>query len=189
VRKLGVLLVALVLISGLSVPAGATAKLNAELLSLGQLGKGWLAASGSTSSVPGCDATALPTGSTAQASVTFNFGQLKAFPLLIETLGTYKDVDNAFGALTAALKACTHAIGTKKGQTFTSTVAESAFTSYGDQSAYYYASIRGTGLSVAEDILVVRKGNVLMQLEEGNNNASVNVTAFRSFAAAATHKL
>ena len=57
-RKSGALLLMAMLISGLAMPAGAsTGKLSSELLSVSQLGKSWLVASGSNPEIPGCTAT------------------------------------------------------------------------------------------------------------------------------------
>ena len=46
-----------------------------------------------------------------------------------------------------------------------------------------------TGLSVTEDILVVRKGNVLLELQEGYNAPSVSPSEFQTLSKAAVHKL
>jgi hypothetical protein len=189
-KKPGSLLILIMLISGLVITAGAsTVTLKSELLSLPQLGKGWLVASASNPEVPGCTATVLPSKALAEASVGFNYGSLKGFPLVDEVVAEYKNVDNAFDTLTSGLSGCTHGTGSKNGKSFTSAVSKMSYATFGDESAAFHGTITAAGLSAVVDILVVRKGDVLVELQEGNDSGSVSASSFQSLAKAALHDL
>ncbi len=188
-KKSGILLGLIVYVLGLAVPAGSSVNLKSDLLTLSQLPKGWVTASASSAELPGCKATALPAKPTTQANATFNYRALKGFPQLVEVLAAYTNIDKGFNSLTSGLNGCKNVTGNKNGKSFTTTVSKMAFSSYGDQSAAFHASIKASGLLVAIDILVVRKGKVLLELQEGNNNSSVSLSTFHGFATAAVRKL
>jgi hypothetical protein len=187
-KRRGLIVMMVVLACGFALPAGASnVNLKSKLVTLNQLPHGWLKASSSNNTeLPGCKKSALPAKWTGQASVNFNFGALEAFPQLSEVLGAYKNVDSAFTTLTSGLSSCAHETASKDGKTFTVSITKATSSSYGDQSAAYRATI---GPSIVVDVLVVRKGDVLMVLDYGNSNASVNQSAFQGFSREAVQKL
>jgi hypothetical protein len=172
-------------------PAGAvtaTARLHAKLLNVSQLPSGWLKEATSSVEVFGCTASAFPSGPTATASVSFNYGGPKSFPLITEELGTFKSSSTAFAALTGGLNGCKSVSGTAHGGTFTGTITKMSFASLGNQSAAYAAKITLSGSVLAADIVIVRKGSELMDFQEGNFT-SVSAGGFRTFATAAAARL
>lgn len=171
-----------------AVTAGSSVNLKSELLSLSQLPKHWVAASAEDPELPGCNATAFPTNHTTLASTTFDYGALKGFPQIVEVLAIYENVDKAFDSLAAGLNDCKNAKGSKNGKPFATTVSKLAFSSYGDQSAAYQGSVRFSGFSFAVDVLIVRKGKVLLELQEGNTS-TVSTSAFHGLATTAVRKL
>lgn len=176
---------------GLVAPAGAvtaSARLHKKLLSVSQLPAGWLHEGASSLEIFGCPASAFPSGSTAFATVSFNYKAAKAFPLLTEGLGTFASSSSAFAAMAGGLGGCATVSGTAHGSTFTGTIAKSSFGSYGNQSAGFTGKILLGGTTLALAVVIVRKGDELMVLEEGNTN-SVSASGFRAFASAAAGKL
>lgn len=187
-KKSGFLLALVALVLGLASPAGSSVNLKSDLLTVSQLPKGWVAASASNPELPGCKATTLPANPTKQAAVGFNYRALKAFPLIIEVVAEYSDVDKAFNSLTSGLSSCKNATWSKNGKPFTSMVSKMSLGSYGDQSSAYHATVKGSGFSLAADVLVVREGKLLLELQEGNTG-SISSSAFRSLTSDAVRKL
>ena len=175
----------------LAMPAAAqaaTVHLKSDLLTLKQLPQGWLAASASTSSFPGCNASAFPTGSTALVGETFNFEALKAFPIITEDIASYKNVAAAFTTLTTGLGGCTQVTGTKNGSPITGSISRLSFSSVGDKSLAFVGTLHFESETLSVDILVVRKGDLLMELQYGNTSA-IGTAPFKSVVTAALHKL
>lgn len=186
-KRTGLFVTILVLVFGFAVPSGAsTANLKSKLLTLHQLPQGWLEASNlNNAELPGCKRSAFPAKSTTHASVNFDFGSLEAFPQLSEVLASYTNVDNAFTTLSSGLSSCAHETAVKNGKTFAVTISKVASNSYGDQSTAFHVSIAN---SIFVDVLIVRKGDVLMEFEYGDN-ASISQSAFHSFSKDAVQKL
>jgi hypothetical protein len=188
-RKSAAVLFVTLLVCCVALPAAsATVKLKSDLLTLSQLPKGWLASSPSSTAVFGCSASALPASPMAEAGTGFNFGALGAFPLLTEVLASYTNVEAAFNTLTSGLSSCTHVSGTRDGSSFSGTISKMSFGTYGDRSAAYHVSANLQGKSLVADILVVRKGNVLLELEEGNSG-NISASGFQSFSKSAVNRL
>lgn len=179
------------LVWGAVAPAGATsatAALKAKLLTIGLVPKGFLKEATSSIEVFGCSGSAFPVGATASASVSFNYGGPKGFPLITEEIGSFKAVTTAYGALTGGLGACPTVTGTAHGSTFTGTITKMSFKAYPDASATYAVRVTLGSSVLYSDVLIVRRGNLLMDLQEGGF-AAVSASAFRALAAAAVHKL
>ncbi len=170
-------------------PAGAApTKLKTELLSVSQVPKGFLVEAASSTEVFGCSASAFPTGSSAKATGGFNYKAPKAFPLIAEVLATFKNVTTAYGTLTGGIAGCAHVSGTQDGRSFTGTVSKLSLPSYGDQSAAYIGHVTFGGQLIVLDIVVVRRGKDLMELEEANFS-SLSASGFATIAAAAANKI
>ncbi|HEV2426792.1 MAG TPA: hypothetical protein VGS61_01090 [Acidimicrobiales bacterium] len=183
--------VAAAVVWGAVAPAGAltaTAALKAKLLVVGQVPKGFLKEATSSIEVFGCSGSAFPVGATASASVSFNYGGPKGFPLITEEIGTFKTVTSAYAALAGGLAACTTVSGTAHGSTFTGTITKMSFKAFPDASAAYAVHVTLGSSVLYSDVLIVRHGNVLMDLQEGGF-AAVSASAFRAIATAAVHKL
>lgn len=170
-------------------PVGAAPmNLHSKLLTVSQLSTGWLKESNSSSEVFGCSASAFPSGSSAKAAVSFNYKAPKGFPLITEVLATFKNASPAYDTLTAGLAGCTHVSGTLHGTSFTGTIAKMSFQSYGNQSAAFDVHVNLGGTVIVVDVVVERKSNVCLELEEANFT-SVSSSEFHSLAADAAAKL
>jgi hypothetical protein len=187
-KKIVMMMSTMLVVLGLAPSAGAVAKLSGELLTLGQLPKGYVSASSGTI-VPGCNTSSLGAAPTAQASASFDFGTLEGWPQVAEGLATYKNVKAAFTSLSSALKGCAHVTGTKKGTPYTVTIAPMTFSPYGDQSAAYTLTVSFSDTSQSGDLIVVRKGDVLLQLTDVNSGSSIGKSAFTSVTKAAVDRL
>ncbi|MFI5036727.1 MAG: hypothetical protein ACHQFZ_11060 [Acidimicrobiales bacterium] len=184
-------MVVVMLAWGVAAPAGAKiapSKLRPKLLAVSQLPKGYLLEGTSSSAIFGCSASAFPTGSLKMVSESFNYGAPKGFPLLTEDLATFKNAAGAFATLTSGLGGCGQVSGTKNGKTFTGTVTKLTFASLGNQSAAFAGHFSFSGTPLALELVVVQKGNELMEFQEGNFG-SISTGSFAAFAAAAVKKL
>jgi hypothetical protein len=185
-RRLGVVLSLVALVSIASLPAGAASKsLKTELLTLSQLPKGWLSASPSAIELPGCKASAQPAKWTAQATAHFDYRVLEGFPEVNEVLATYKDVTVAFDSLTAGLDGCKHVTAVKHGMKLAVTITSINLKGYGDQSAAYKLSLSAVGSSAvlfSGLMLVIRDGTTLLDLQDSSTSGGVKTGAFESLA-------
>jgi len=192
-RKLGVALTPVALVSVMSVPAeGASSPLKKELLTLSQLPKDWLVASPSPIELPGCKASAQPTKSTAQAIAHFDYKVIEGFPEINEVLATYNKVTVAFNTLTAGLAGCKHFTTVKHGKNIVVTITKISFKSYGDQSAAYKLSLSAAGTAGVLFnglMLVIRDGTTLLDLQDSNTSGGVSANVFESLATTCVERL
>ena len=84
--------------------------------------------------------------------------------------------------------ACKHFSGESGGQKITGTVGQMSFPHYGDTSEAFAVNFTVQGTTAYEDLLIVRKGTIVMGIDEGNL-ASVNVGQFQAFVKKAVAKL
>lgn len=159
---------ALLIAGSLALPAAAsTLNLNAELISLHQLPKGFVSASYSSSIglLPSCNTTSLGAAPTAQAGAAFGFGSAEGSPSISESLTEYKNIDAAFDALSSKLKGCAHLTGSKNGTPYVVTVGSISFSHYGNQSAAFAFKVDAQSFSESGYLVVVREG----ELADGTN--------------------
>jgi hypothetical protein len=162
--------------------------LAAMLLKIGQMPTGWAVYSGSSNGL-GCLANVLEPKSikqTARASVEFVDEQ--NFPAVTERLATFRIAKTGYKKIVANLTACTRLSGTTGDEKFTGTVGQMSFPHYGDASKAFEASLTVEGMAYGETIVIVRKGNVVMDFEEADI-PSVDVSQFQGFVEKAVAKL
>ena len=156
-------------------------RLESMLLTVKQLPIGWNV-DNSPGSGFGCLHNALePPGVKLTASAAVAFQDQGALPQVAEKLATYTTAARqAFAAITGTLDRCKRLSGTSGGQKVTGTVGQMSLPGYGDQSAAFVASFTISGLTADEDVLIARKGSVLIGLSEGAVG-SPDLTQFQRF--------
>jgi hypothetical protein len=170
-------------------PASAsTPKLSAILLDIGQMPTGWVVDSAGGNGL-GCLANILePKGVKQTAKASVEFDDNGSLPGVAEGLATFSNAITGYKKIDSKLNACKRLSGTSGGQRFNGTVGQMSFPHYGNASAAFQASITIEGSIIAEDIVIVRKGTIVMGLDEGNL-ASVKVSQFQGFVKKAVAKI
>jgi hypothetical protein len=144
--------------------------LKAEALSISDMPTGWSVdnSSGSSGSGPDClKPLQHPAASLERASASFQNGDL---PNMDESLAYYAtgEARNAYLRYVATLAACRQVTFKVSGHTLSGSMGEMSFPSVGDESRAYQinmsTSVSGVDFSVGIDVVVVRKGNVAMDL-------------------------
>jgi hypothetical protein len=72
-----------------------------------------------------------------------------------------------FAKVVATLNACKTLTGTSDGHKVTGTVGAMSFPRYGDESQAFAVSFTISGVTADEDVIVVRKGTILVGVYEG----------------------
>lgn len=187
-----VTLIAVIGISLLGSGASATTsppKLSSELLSVNQMPSGWSIDVQSGGSAPGCLARLFePKGVLQTSQATVNFVYNGNLPLVSEKLGTYSNAVTAYEKIVATLSSCSHVRGLSGKQKVTGTMGKLKISSYGDASAAYTAKLDIQGTKITNDIVIVRKGGVVMGVEEASP-PPVNVAQLQVVVAKALKKL
>jgi hypothetical protein len=145
------------LLSGGAATASQT-KLSTELLTVSQMPSGW--------------STDVQTGGSSPGCLAHLFEPL---PLVSEKLGTYSNATTAFQSIVATLADCKRVSGVSGKLKVTGTIAKMKAPSYGDTSAAFAVKLDIQGTSIANDIVIVRKGKIVMGVEEANSG-TVNVS-------------
>jgi hypothetical protein len=109
-------------------------------------------------------------------------------PQLIETLTTYSNAQVAYQRITAKIASCKKIAGDLKGYAVTGTVRPMSSPHYGNASVVYLLALSGKRVTFQSDYALVRKGNVVVAVLEGNY-PSVSTLQFRNFVAAAVAKV
>ena len=168
--------------------SASTPNLSAKLLSIGQMPTGW-AVYNEPSNGLGCLANILePKGIKQTASASVEFENNGSVPAVVERLSTFANATTAYQKIVANLAGCKHLSGTTNGQKFSGTVGQASFPHYGNASAAFEATFTIQGESLGEDILIVRKGSIVMGIAEGDY-PPVDVSQFQGFVAKAIKKL
>lgn len=124
---------------------------------------------------------------TGDAEVTFAYNA--SIPEFQEKLATYAvSASRVFSKVVATLDTCKTVAGTASGQKVTGTVGAMSFPRYGAQSAAWAVNLTIGGVTIGEDILVVREGTLLAGFVEANYG-SPNLTQFQGFIRKALAKL
>jgi hypothetical protein len=163
-----------------AVPAKAP-MLASMLLAVRQMPTGWNV-DNSPGSGFGCLHNVLePPGVKQTAGAAVTFQDQGALPQVEEKLATYTTAaGKVFAMIIGTLDRCKHFSGSSGGHKVTGTVGQMSFPGYGVQSAAFVASFTISGLTADEDVLIVRKGDVLVGMSEGAIS-SPNVAQFQGF--------
>jgi hypothetical protein len=151
-----------------------TPRLSTFLLSITQMPKGWSTYVPSGSVRAGCLANVIGLSSflvakgvrqTSRASVILEYEQ--SVPVISEMLATYANADVAYTRIVASLASCRHVNATVLGEAVTGTMRQRNLTRFANASEAFTASTSIMGTTFDEDVIVVRKGDVVMGLVEG----------------------
>lgn len=102
---------------------------------------------------------------TSHASVLLEDNQ--SVPVVSEMLATYTNPSVAYQRIVGALTNCKHVNASVLGQTVTGTMKEKSLAHFANASQAFAASTSILGTTFDEDLIVVRKDNVVMGLIEG----------------------
>jgi hypothetical protein len=172
-----------------SLSAGAdTPHLQSRLLTADQLPAGW-----ETESVPsngiGCLADLIePPGITVATSSETDFAAGQGLPEVVERLATYPDVTAAYAGIVARLNDCKYVNGEIDGARLSGTLRPVAFAHYGPTSAAFAATFTGQDQRLADDVAIVRRGRVVMGIDEGGY-APIDARQFTAIVTSAARKL
>jgi len=188
-RAIGVAVAVALSMGIMTSTSASTPKLSSELLSVSQMPIGWSVYHQPASSGTGCLANILePKGikPTSKAQVAFKDNGHSS--LLDEAVATYSNATTTYKKIVATLSACKRVSRTSGGIKATGTVGQMSFPHYGNASAAFSVSIVAQGTAIGDDLLIVRKGNVIMGIEEADG-PTVDVSQFQSFIVKALAKV
>jgi hypothetical protein len=159
------------------------------LLSIDQIPTGWSVVSSAGGGGAGCLSNTLePKGIKQTAKASVSFEDNGNVPEVDEALATFTNAKTGYKKIVANLMACKHFSGKSGGEKVTGTVGPMSFPHYGDASAAFAVSFTVQGAAFGEDLLIVRKGNTVMGINEGDL-APVDVSQFQGFVQKAVAKL
>jgi hypothetical protein len=188
-RTIGVAVAVALSMGMLTGASASTPKLSSELLSIGQMPTGWSVDNSSSGSGIGCLTYNLePKGIRQTSHASVFFAGSGNIPVIEETLATFTNATTAYKKIVATLNGCKHISGTKGGVKATGTVGQMSFPHYGNASAAFSVSLVTQGTTIGEDVLIVRKGNVVMEIVEADL-PPVDVSQFQGFVVKALAKL
>ena len=183
--------IAVALLMGImtNVASAAQPKLSSELLSVSQMPIGWSVDNSSSGGGVGCLANILePKGIKQTSYASIDLDDNGNTPVVEERLATYSNATTAYKKIVATLSACKHVSGTSGGVKGTGTVGQMSFPHYGTTSAAFAVSLLIQGTTLGADLLIVRKGNVVMGIEEVDI-PPVDVSQFQGFVVKALAKI
>jgi hypothetical protein len=151
-----------------------TPRLSTRLLSVALMPKGWSTYDPSGSVRAGCLTNVIGLSSflvakgvtqTSHASVFLEDEQ--SVPVISEMLATYSNADAAYAKIVTALANCRHVNANVLGEPVTGTMGQKSLTRFANASEAFTASTSIMGTTFDEDVVVVRKGNIIMGFIEG----------------------
>ncbi|MBR7838036.1 hypothetical protein KDL01_32485 [Actinospica durhamensis] len=162
-------------------PAASTdASLSAELLTVNDFPAGWTTTTpgGSSGSGPSCKALDNGAWLKPPQRAEADFADSQGEYLLAEKLdaGSVTQVSQAWTAFGSATSTCRTFTNTISGHTVTYRLQDLSFPSYGDKMYAFAVAATVSGLTVNADIVVVRKGNALVQIIAEAQEGSVPVS-------------
>jgi hypothetical protein len=172
-----------------SAATASPSNLSSELLRIGQMPTSWSVVSSSSGHLIGCLTTILePKGIKRTASASVKFAQNGKLPELNENLTSYVNGSTAYKKIVTTLRGCKRVRAESNGTIVTISVGPLSFTHHGDASEAFAMKVTIQGIAVFEDLAVVRKGRVVMEIEEGALSIA-NLNQFHGFVAQALTRL
>jgi hypothetical protein len=157
--------------------ASATIKsrLATQLLTRSQFPGGWSVENPSGSVQAGClsNVVGLSTflvakGVTQTSRARIFLEDDQSVPMVSEMLATYTNADLAYTKIVSSLAHCARLRGQIFGTSVTGTLKTKSFAHYGTTSQTFSATTSILGTTFDEDVMIVRKGNVIMGFIEGD---------------------
>lgn len=184
-RGIGVLLALALVIAMASNVGAARSKLSSELLTSNQMPTGWSVIKPPSESGSGLDCLAgymKPKGALLRSHASVVFGLWGGPPVVTETLAIYSNPKTADEKIIARLSSCKHLSGSADGVQATGTIGRQKFSKYGDASTAFSVVLNVQDSTVADFLLIVRKGDVIMALQEFDEQQYVELIPFEGFA-------
>jgi hypothetical protein len=148
--------------------SAAAGSLNAQLLAVTDLPAGWSSSSASsgTGGTASCSALNNRPWQTLPQRAEADFQESADGPFILEKLdaGSADQVTQAWTAFGTATSACRSFTSSTSGGTAQYTLSALSFPTYGDATYAFALSISESGLSASGDVVVVRKGDTLIQI-------------------------
>lgn len=180
-------LLSLVMTVGIS--GASPSSLSGELLGGSAMPTGWNVAHSSSRTDVGCLHALLqrkvlhPTG-----YAKIGYEERRTLQAFVEALATYANTGDAYKRIVALIDGCGR-VDTHSGGKTTSIIAERVpFAHYGNASAAFSIRVVIQGITFRDDMLVIRKGGVIMGIEEGGF-PQVDVHQFETFVTQALARL
>jgi hypothetical protein len=160
-------------VTGTASPA-VKSRLAAQLISRSQFPGGWSVENPSGSVQAGCLTNVVGLSSflvakgvkqTSSARVLLEDDQ--SVPMVSEMLATYSNADLAYTKIVSTLAHCKSVRGQIFGASVTGTLRAKSFAHYGNTSETFAATTSIMGTNFDEDVIIVRKGGVIMGIIEG----------------------
>lgn len=175
-RSAVLLTTSLTLALGVTSVASSTVKsrLATQLISRSQFPGGWSVENPSGSVQAGCLTNvvglthylvAKGVRQTSSARVFLEDDQ--SVPMVSEMLATYSNADAAYAQIVSTLAHCKHVSGKIFGTSISGTLKEKSFTHFANESEAFAANTTILGSNFDEDVVIVRKGDVVMGIIEG----------------------
>ena len=175
--------------------SSVTPRLTSELIGPAQFPRGWSLYSSSGTVNAGCLTNVVGLSNVLEAKGVKQIASAKVFvqdnqsvPLVSEMLATYSNVSSAYAQIVKTLIACKHVNAKIFGAAVSGSMKEKSFTHFGNASQAFAASTSVMGTTFDEDLVIVRKGNVVVGIIEGGL-PPVNVHQFQGIVVKALAKV
>jgi hypothetical protein len=143
-----------------------SSRLQSKLLTLGQFSAGW--SQTAPENGVGCLANLIqPQADPATAIAERFFTYSQGAPNVDERLGIYSKPTAAYKAITRHLDGCKRLKGEIDGTAINGTLKPIGLGHYGTATVAYNASFRSDGTLYGDDIVIVRQGNAIIGMDEG----------------------
>jgi hypothetical protein len=160
--------------TGVAVSA-STSRLSSELITPSQFPKGWhdyslssgSVSDGCLSNVVGLSNVLTVKGVKQTASARVLIEDHQSVPVVSELLATYSNVSSAYASIVRSLAACKKVNAKIFGVAVKGSMKETSLPHFGNASQAFVASTKVMGTIFDEDVVIVRKGDVVVGLIEG----------------------
>jgi hypothetical protein len=169
--------------------AGTTVpQLQSSLLAAGEFPVGWQTQSSPSNGI-GCLANLIePPEVTVSTSSQISFSAGQGLPQVVERLATYPDTTAAYAKILAGLNNCKRVEGEIDGTHLSGTLKRMTIGHHGQTSVAFAATFAGQGEQLADNVAIVRQGNVILGIDEGGFDP-LDLRQFDAIVSAAAQKL
>ena len=129
-----------------------------------------------------------PKGIKQTASAGVSLDDNRKTPMVIEKPSTFSNGATAYKKIVSTLNCYKHVSGTSGREKNTAAIGQVSFPHYGNASAACSVSLVTRGTAIGEDLLIVRKGNIVMGIQEADL-PPVSVSQFQGFVVKALAKV
>jgi hypothetical protein len=157
------------------VATASTSRLASELITPAQFAKGWHiytlssggVSDGCLSNVVGLSNVLSVKGVKQTANAKVFIEDHQSVPVVSELLATYSNVSSAYASIVKSLAACKKVNAKIFGVAVKGSMKETSLAHFGNASQAFLASTSVMGTTFDEDVVIIRKGDVVVGLIEG----------------------